>query len=115
MKDNDEIDIAGLTFKRVYDYQPYSYWRICEILKEHYNAYLDEILVGYKGKRIAGYKNKYRILDITTNEILVEKVYLDNLRHLFANLDYPLKKPDIPVRNKKAEEFMNIIKSLSNE
>lgn len=112
------IYIKGITdlseatgFKRVYDYKNYTYWRIVEILKDHYNAYLEEIMI-YKGNRIPNYHKRYRIYNIDTKELIAENIYLDDLRRVFAKQDYPKIKPDIEERNKGAEAFLEAVKNI---
>lgn len=81
------------TLTRIYTYQPYSHWRIKEILREHYGAYLQPI-GGYKCNRVPGYRQRYDLMDMETKEVLCENVRLDTFRHIFAKENYPLHKEE---------------------
>lgn len=113
--DDDEIDLAGMTGIRKYSYLPYSYWRIREILKDHYNAYLEEI-IWYKCSRVPNYHQAYKIKNISTGNIIAENVVLDDLRRVFAKQDFPLKKTDvIQKRNAGAEYFLETVKHIQGK
>lgn len=105
-----EID-ENATFRRVYDYLPYTHWRIKEILKVYFNAHL-KCIRGYKEGRYPGYKQHYNIHDSSTGELIREHVYLDDLRHIFAGMDFPLHEPE-KVRNPKAEEFLRAVQDTA--
>lgn len=96
-KDIDEIVIpedCELKLRRVYNYLPYTHWRIKRILKQRYNAKL--IPIGsYKCNRIEGYKQRYRLVDCATGRIIRKEVKLDTLRRIFA-------KEGIPLHDKKS-------------
>ena len=110
--DEEEIDLTGITkFKRVYNYQPYTYHRIVQILKDN-NLYLHPI-VWYKCGRYSGYKQKYDIKEIGTDRTIRENLSLDNLREILARLNYPLKAPE--QRNQKAVAFLKIIEKHKKE
>lgn len=100
-------------FTRVYDYLPYSHWRIKQILNNYYNAHL-VCIRGYKEGRYAGYKQHYNIYANGTNRLISEHVYLYDLRCIFARNGFPLHEPDIN-RNPSAENFLNIITELSEK
>lgn len=93
-KNNDDeiIVSSNATLVRTYDYQPYTYGRIEVILREYYNAELISNR-GYKeGRYNPYYKCHYRIVDLSTKEVLVNDVYLEDLRYFFARQGIPLYK-----------------------
>lgn len=81
------------TLTRVYNYQPYSHWRIKEILREHYGAHLHAI-GEYKANRVPGYSQRYNLINSETGEVLFENVRLDTFRYIFAKENYPLHKEE---------------------
>lgn len=101
-----------------YDYLPYSYNRIEVILREYYNCELIDN-TGYKeGRYNPNFKKHYKIVELTTKEVINEKIYLDDLRYYFASKNIPLHKEDIPVhkreRNKGSEAFINALMQIAN-
>ena len=111
MADKDEIVLPeNVGFRKVYIYEPYTYHRIVKILKDG-NLYLHPI-VWYKCNRIPNYKQHYHVKELGTNRIVRDNVSLDDLREILARLDYPLKEPEVPTRNKGAEAFLNAVKKL---
>lgn len=109
MEQNNEIVLPeGASFKRKYTYQPYSYHRIVNILKDA-DLYLQPI-VWYKCGRYDGYVQRYNVRMIETDEIIRENVSLNNLREILARLDYPLQAPE--TRNQGAQHFMEIVHHL---
>ena len=90
--DTDEIMVlerCGLKLHRVYTFQPYTHWRIKQILKQRYNAELIPI-GGYKCSRVYNYRQSYRLVDCTTGRTIMEEVELDTLRRVFAKAGIPL-------------------------
>lgn len=116
MKQEEELMLTGeekLILKK--DYLPYSYWRIVEILKNYYNAEL-QLVRGYKeGRWNPYYKQHYKIVDRSTQKVLNEKVYLEDLRYFFARKGFPIIDPKrIQARDSKrskgAEAYLRSIK-----
>lgn len=116
METHEEYDIIlppDIKLHRVYEYMPYSYWRIRQILREYYNARL-ECVRAYKEGRYAGYKQRYYIYDIETGKVLRKNIRLDALRRFLAQQDFPLKEADTPHRNPQAAQFLAIVNAISN-
>lgn len=112
---DEEYDIIlppDVKLHRVYDYLPYTPWRLKQILKDYYGAYL-VCIRGYKEGRYPGYKQRYNIYDISTNKLLRKDVRLDDLRRLFAKEDIPLH--DTIKRNPNAEYFLAIVNAIAKE
>lgn len=109
-----DIELTGdEEFILTYDYLPYSYYRIVEILRTYYNAELN-LVRGYKeGRYNPDYKQRYEIRDITTKEVVNENIHLDDLRYFFANKNIPLVEEKKPVKNAGAKLFMDILKARS--
>uniref|UniRef100_UPI00405757F1 hypothetical protein n=1 Tax=Acetatifactor sp. TaxID=1872090 RepID=UPI00405757F1 len=101
---------AGL--HRVYDYLPYSHWRIKQILRDYYGARL-VCVRAYKEGRYPGYKQRYYIYDIATGKLIRKDIRLDELRRLFAHEDFPLEEDN--GRNPKAAQFMAIVNAIAEE
>ena len=115
MKNNnneeDEIPLKGpIKLKRYYDYDYYTYFRIKEILNNHFGMHLVRIRA-YKEGRYPGYKRRYNLCENTTGRIIRKNVHLDDFRHLFANTGFPLKEE----RNLKAAEFLRIVNDIVKE
>lgn len=109
MEQNNEIVLPeGVSFKRKYTYQPYSYHRIVNILKDA-DLYLQPI-VWYKCGRYDGYVQRYNVRRIGTSKIVRGNVSLNDLREILARLDYPLQAPE--TRNQGAQHFMEIVQHL---
>lgn len=72
-----------------YPYQPYSFWRIKEVMSKDYGLELVNNS-GYKQCRY-GKKNTYNLVDQETKKIVLNDVTLDGLRVHLANNSYPLK------------------------
>ncbi len=113
--ETDEIIIPeGAKFKRKYDYLPYTYHRIVSILRNA-NMYL-ELIGGYKAYRYENcYGNRqrrYNVREIGSNRLIRANVYLESLRRILANLDYPLEAGE--PRNQGAKQFLQAVKSISN-
>lgn len=106
--DEEAIDFAGKKFKRVYDYQPYTYHRIVQILKDC-NLYLHP-LMGYKCNRIPNYHQHYDVREMGTDRTIRGNVSLDDLRQILARLNYPLKAPE--QRNQKAVAFRETMEKI---
>lgn len=87
--DEDEIIIPeGAEFHRVYDYLPYSHWRIKRLLKEL--GWHLEPIVGYKCNRVPGYKQKYDVVETESGKVIRKNVTLDFFREIFAKNGIPL-------------------------
>lgn len=91
--DNDEIiefdPDAGL--HRVYDFLPYSHWRIKQILNDYCNMHI-KCVRAYKEGRYPGYKQRYNVYDNETGELIRKDIHLDEFRRIFAGWDIPLHK-----------------------
>lgn len=115
-----DIELNGdETLVLKYDWLPYTYNRIEAILRDYYNCELIDN-TGYKEGRYNPYfRKRYRIVELTTREVINVNVYLDDLRHFFANHNIPLHKEDIPVhkreRNQGAETFINSLMQVANK
>lgn len=110
---DDEIILEPdkMHFYRAYDYLPYSYWRIVEILNDYLGMKLVRVRA-YKEGRYPGYKNHYDIYDNETGKLVKKHVYLDGLRRLFAHWDIPLHENN---RNKRAEYFLHVVNQIAKE
>lgn len=109
-----DIELSGdEKLIRVYDYLPYSYYRIVAILRDYYHAELN-LTRGYKeGRYIPNYKQRYEVRDIVTKEVIKENVHLDDLRRVFAKNRIPVQEEPVPVhmrvRSQGAEQFNRIL------
>ena len=116
MNKNEEYDIVlppDATFRRVYDFLPYTHWRLKQLLNDYYNAHLERIRA-YKEGRYPGYRQRYNIYDNDTGKLIRSNVHLDDLRRFFASKDFPLQKEDtINKRNPKAEQFLEIVRNIT--
>ncbi len=118
-----EIDVpldenGELKFRRGYDYLPYTSGRIKRILKEHFNAELENIWFGYKGHRFEGYVEHYRVIDCNTKEVLNACATLDGLRRFLARNHFPLRDEKSECYrniNFKAVEFMDALRERYGE
>lgn len=113
---NEEYDIIlppDVTLHRVYDYLPYTHWRIKQLLRDYCGAYL-VCIRAYKEGRYPGYKQRYNIHDIATDKLIRSNVRLDDLRRFFASKDFPLKEEEIQ-RNPMAEYFLSVVNSIAKE
>lgn len=113
----DIMDVPAKDLHIVHYRKPYTYHRICRILRDIYDCRLEKIWQGYKANRRPGYVEIYRVIQNYDNEVVFDGVQLDTLRKVFANEDYPLydeksqcnqKKP---ARNKNAEIFLEAAKN----
>lgn len=110
---NEDYDIilpADVKLHRVYDYLPYTHWRIKQILRDYYNARLKSVHA-YKEGRYPGYKQRYYIYDISTGKLIRKDIRLDDLRRLFARQDFPLQENN--KRNPKAAAFLEIVNTIA--
>lgn len=119
MNKDDELYIDPNTkFKQVYDYLPYSHWRIKRILKENFNYRLEAIWQGYKASRYKGYVEKYRLIENDTDRIVNPCITLDQIRHIFANADIPLHDEKSSCNqsehNQGAQHFLEAVNSIKN-
>lgn len=119
IKNEEEIYLdQNWTLKRVYDYLPYTFHRIKRILEQDFGYRLENIYQGYKANRRQNYCELYNLVQIHDNQVIVERVSLDALRHFLANLDYPLEDEksvhNQSERSKGAENFLNIVNKLNN-
>lgn len=112
MSDEEELYIdPNMKLKRVYDYLPYSHWRIKRILEENFNYRLENLWAGYKGNRYSGYKEKYRLINNDTGEIVNPCITLDRIRHIFANAGIPLHDEESN-RNQGAQHFLETVNEI---
>ena len=124
-RNDNEFDIevsldenGELKFRRGYDYLPYTPDRIKRILKDCFNAELENIWFGYKGHRFEGYVEHYRVIDCDTKEVLNDYATLDGLRYFLARNHFPLydhKSEKWKNINFKAIEFMDALKERYGE
>lgn len=116
MNKNEEYDIVlppDATFRRVYDFLPYTHWRLKQLLNDYCNAHLERIRA-YKEGRYPGYRQRYNIYDNDTGKLIRSNVHLDDLRRFFASKDFPLQEEDtINKRNPKAEQFLEIVRNIT--
>ena len=75
---------------RVSDYRPYTFHRLNRILQEYYGCKLEAVWQGYKANRKPGYKQLYNIVTIDEGSVICSNLTLDQLRSIFAQMDYPL-------------------------
>lgn len=114
--DEEEIELGPYTgLHRVYDWLPYTHQRIKRILKEKYNARLENIWQGYKANRRWGYVEIYQIISNADDSVICRQTTLDALRKYFASKDYPLydekSQCNQTLRSKGAEAFMAALKA----
>lgn len=112
---NEEYDIIlppDIKLHRVYDFLPYTHWRIKQILQDYFNAYLVRQRA-YKEGRYAGYKQRYNIYDISTGKLIRSNIHLDDLRHFFASKDFPLHEDN--KRNPMAQYFLSVVNTIAEE
>lgn len=81
-------EVTGL--HRRYDWKPYTYHRIMRILANN-GLRAEKLWQGYKGSRKPGYREVYRIVQISDGKIIKDVIDLDGMRRAFAALDIPLK------------------------
>lgn len=62
--------------------RPYTYFRLMRILQER-GFKAEVIWQGYKAQRRKGYRERYRIIRLSDEKIIVEGITLDSLRRLF--------------------------------
>lgn len=77
MNKNEEYDIVlppDATFRRVYDFLPYTHWRLKQLLNDYCNAHLERIRA-YKEGRYPGYRQRYNIYDNDTGK-LIQAMYI---------------------------------------
>lgn len=91
--DNPLYGVTGLT--KAYDYLPYSFNRIQDIMLYDYGIELEFIHPGYKGNRYPGYVNKYRLIDYYTREVVYPRVTLKQLRYFLAPRGHILHTPNL--------------------
>lgn len=112
MDNNNEYDIVlpdNVGFSKIYDWLPYSYQRIVNILKAN-GLYLS-FQSGYKAYRY-GKPYTYDILEIGTDQLVRSNVTINSLRYTFASMNYPLKESN---RNPKAQYFIECIERANEE
>ena len=87
----EEIELEeGLQLRRVYDWLPYSYWRILRVMKE-LGWDMIQIWQGYKANRRPGYCEKYRIVEHETGRVIREEVTIYQIQKAFAHEEVPLE------------------------
>ena len=70
----EEIELEeGLQLRRVYDWLPYTYWRILRVMKE-LGWDMIQIWQGYKANRRPGYCEIYRIVEHETGRVIGDGV-----------------------------------------
>lgn len=111
-KGYDIILPPDVKLHRVYDYLPYTPWRIKQILKDYYGAYL-VCIRSYKEGRYAGYRQRYNVFDISTGKLIRSNVRLNALCRYFASKDFPLQEGN--KRNMKAAQFLAIVNTIAAE
>lgn len=112
---NEEYDIIlppDVKLHRVYDFLPYTLWRIKQILRDYCGAYL-VCIRAYKEGRYPGYKQRYNIYDISTDKLIRSNVRLDDLRRFFASKDFPLQENN--KRNPMAAYFLAVVNTIAEE
>lgn len=86
---DDELDFSDITsFERSYDFLPYTPATIKNYLKQV--GFELEWVCGYKEGRYPGYKRRYNVIKIATNEVVQRRVTLDDMRHVLACAGCPL-------------------------
>lgn len=87
----EEIELEeGVEFRRVYDWLPYTYWRILRVMKE-LGWDMIQIWQGYKANRRPGYCEKYRIVEHETGRVIREEVTIYQIQKAFAHEEVPLE------------------------
>lgn len=87
----EEIELEeGVEFRRVYDWLPYTYWRILRVMKE-LGWDMIQIWQGYKANRRPGYCEKYRIVEHETGRVIREEVTIYQIQKAFAHAEVPLE------------------------
>lgn len=87
----EEIELEeGLQLRRVYDWLPYTYWRILRVMKE-LGWDMIQIWQGYKANRRPGYCEKYRIVEHETGRVIREEVTIYQIQKAFAHEEVPLE------------------------
>lgn len=113
MNSNDEYDIIlppDAEFHRVYDFLPYTHWRLKNLLNDYCNAHLERVRA-YKEGRYPGYRQRYNIFDNATGNLIRRNVHLDDLRRFFASKNFPLDEEN--ERNSKAAQFLEIVNTIA--
>lgn len=80
----------GAVFRRVYDNQSYTYWRIRRVMKE-LGWEMIQLWQGYKANRRPGYCECYRIVEKRTGRVIKECATLNQIRKAFAAAEVPLE------------------------
>lgn len=87
----EEIELEeGVEFRRVYDWLPYTYWRILRVMKE-LGWDMIQIWQGYKANRRPGYCEIYRIVEHETGRVIREEVTIYQIQKAFAHAEVPLE------------------------
>ena len=76
-----------IKIKRGYVYMPYAVPRIKRIFKEDFNVELIWCNCYYKCGRSPFYKQRYRLQDIDTGEVICKNLTMDDLRCFLARND----------------------------
>ena len=77
-----DVTSGDITPHRVTAFLPYTFHRL--------NRKLEEVWQGYKANRKPGYKQLYNIVTIDEGSVICSNLTLDQLRSIFAQMDYPL-------------------------
>ena len=111
-----DIDLQGVGLHKVYDWLPYTFFRVQRMLDE-IGCYAENIWQGYKANRRLGYCEHYRIRRKEDGAIINEEIDLCGLQKFFAAHDFPLedektlrKKPPKTGRNPEAEAFLEQVR-----
>ena len=125
----EELDGSGITeMEQIFDYLPYSKHRIERIFKLCFGWKLENIWQGYKANRRPYYHEIYRVVEIETGKIVVERVSLDSIRKVLARNGFALYDEKstgkrihldnqvvyLNRRNPDAEKFMKLVNSIRN-
>lgn len=85
-----DVTSGDITPHRVASFLPYTFHRLNRILKDYYGCKLEEVWQGYKANRKPGYKQLYNIVTIDEGRVICSNLTLDQMRSIFAQMDYPL-------------------------
>lgn len=85
-----DVTSGDITPHRVTAFLPYTFHRLNRILEDYYGCKLEEVWQGYKANRKPGYKQLYNIVTIDEGRVICSNLTLDQMRSIFAQMDYPL-------------------------
>ena len=111
----DDTVIVGMEnvtgARRVYDWQPYSYWRIEAIFRNYFGWAFVQINRGYKANRRPGYQGLYRVYEIESGKTVCECTSVYAMQKFLASYDFPMEEPK-DLRNAKAAAFLEAVEEL---